>query len=198
MVAGRFRSVVVAASVLAVAGGALAAEGEGAGQLVAFACGKMPERPRLDVQLFDDTPRDKAVRDAIAQGLARDGYTIAADGRVRVSFEGAMERDLDPGREGHFGRLNSTNRETTFTLNMWSSQGDSVIGGPQRPGATAPSFYRLAVFVHDKTNGACLWQGEARHPLEGHSEADIARRLVPVTLRHFGRTVPPTAFALDD
>jgi hypothetical protein len=188
----------VAATLLAWGGVAVAAEGEGPGQLFAYACGKMPERPRFDVQLFDDTPREKAVRDAIAQGLASQGYAVAADGRVRITFDGAVERDRDPGREGHFGRLNSTNRETTFTLNMWSSQGDSVIGGAQRPGAASPSFYRLTVYAHDKSNGACLWQGEVRHPLEGYSEADAARRLVPVALRHFGRAVQPTAFSLDD
>src|SRR5262249_54435630 len=111
---------------------------------------------------------------------------------------GGLERDRDPGRDGFLGQLRSTNRETEFRLNMWSSSGDSVIGGVQRPGASAPSVYHLSVFVHDKTNGHCLWQGEARHPLEGSTEADVARRLVPVTLRYLGKTTQPTAFSLDD
>jgi hypothetical protein len=183
---------------LALCGAAYAAEGEGPGQLVTFACGAVPERTRIDVQAFDDTPRDKAVRDEIARGLAGSGYTVAADGRVRVTFEGTLERDRDPAREGYLGRLDSNNQDTTFTLNMWSSQGDSVFGGPQRQGTAAPSRYHLTVYVNDKTNGACLWRGEARHPLEGNNEAYTARRLVPVVLRHFGRTVQPTAFSLDD
>jgi hypothetical protein len=188
----------VAASVLALAGSAFATEGEGPGQLVAFACGTVPARARVDVQLFDDTPREKALRETIARTLESGGYTISADGLVRVSFEGAIERERDPAREGHFGKLDATNRDTTFTLNMWSSQGDSLFGGPQRPGATSPGFYRLIISVNDKTTGACLWRGEVRHPMEGQSEADTAQRLVPVALRHFGRSVQPTAFSLDD
>jgi hypothetical protein len=186
------------AALCALGGGALAAEGEGPGSLVAFACGTLPERSRVDVQLLDDTPSVVALRDAISRELARDGYTVAADGNVRVTFEGVIERDRDPTREGYLGQLRSTNRATEFTLNMWSSSGDSVIGGVQRPGAAGASIYRLTVFVHDKTNGHCLWQGEARHPLEGNNELDTARRLVPVALRHLGHTVQPTAFALDD
>jgi hypothetical protein len=194
----RARLGLVAAVALALSGIAYAAEGEGPGQLVTFACGAVPERSRIDVQALDDAPQDKAVRDEIARRLAGSGYTVAADGRVRVTFEGTLERDRDPTREGYLGKLDSNNRDTTFTLNMWSLQGDSIFGGPQRQGAAAPSQYHLTVFVNDKTNGACLWRGEVRHPLEGNNEAYTARRLVPVVLRHFGRTVQPTAFSLDD
>lgn len=195
---GMARFCIVFAVIFAWTDGAYAAEGDGPGQLVAFACGTMPEQAQLDVQLFDDTPREKALRDTIEGELTRDGYTVAAVGNIRVTFEGAMERDLDPSREGYLGQLRSTNRETEFRLNMWSSSGNSVIGGVQRPGSAAPSFYKLTVFAHDKANGRCLWQGEARHPMEGNNEADIARRLVPVVLRHFGQTVQATAFSFDD
>jgi hypothetical protein len=190
---------IAVAAFFALSGAAPAAEGEGPGQLVAFACGVVPAQARLDVQLSDDTPREKALRDSVAAALKGEGYALAADAPVRVTFEAALARELDPARQGYLGKLDSTNRRTEFQLNLWSSQGDSVLGGVQRPaGSTGPNVNHLTVFVHDKTNGRCLWQGEAMHPMEGANEVEALRRLVPVVLRHFGKTVPQTAFSLDD
>ena len=55
-----------------------------------------------------------------------------------------------------------------------------------------------SMLVHDKSNGHCLWQGEARHPVEGADERDTARRLVPIVLGHLGKTLAPTPFSFDD
>ena len=187
-------------AVLALAPAARAAEGEGPGQIVAFACGSVPPRGGIDVQVFDDAPVELALRDAIARELGRMGYTVAADAPLRLTFEGGMERELDARREARLGELQKSNNELTMRLNMWSSSGDSVIGGVRRadPSGTDPSVYRLAVFVHDKANGRCLWQGAAAHPVEGQNEEVTARRLVPVALRRLGQTVQPTPFAFDD
>ena len=198
MSGARFGSA-LAAVLLAISCGAWAAEGEGDGQVVSFACGVLAPKSHVDVQAFDDTARDKALRDAIAAQLNRAGYVVAPDATVRVTFEAEIERERDPGRQGYIGKLKSTNRDTEFQLNLWSSQGDSVLGGVARPGGgTGPNTTHLTIYVHDKTNGKCLWQGEARHPMEGANEAEAARRLVPVVLGHFGKTIQPTAFSLGD
>lgn len=190
---------VAVAVTFALAGGAWAAEGEGPGQLVSFACGVMPPKARLDVELMDDTPREKAVRDAIAAELARDGYAIAPDAPVRVTFQADVARTLDQARQGYLGKLNSTNRDTEFQLNLWSSQGDSVLGGVQRPSDNSgPNIIHLTVFAHDKSNGHCLWQGEATHPMEGTDVASSVKLILPAILKHFGQTIRPTAFSIDD
>jgi hypothetical protein len=185
--------------VCAFAGAARAAEGQGAGQLTSFACGVVAPKSRIDVQLMDDTPRDKAVRDAIAAELGREGYIIAADAPIRVTFEAEIARTLDQTRQGYLGKLNSTNRDTEFQLNLWSSKGDSVLGGVQRPNDNSgPNMIHLTIFAHDKANGRCLWQGEATHPMEGTSVPDAVKRILPAVLKHFGQTVGATAFSLDD
>jgi hypothetical protein len=189
---------IAVAALAALSGAALAAEGEGPGQLVAFACGTLPAKARVDVQMMDDTPRDKALRDAIAAELRAGGYPVAADAPVRVTFEAEIERDLDPTRQGYLGKLDSTNRRTEFQLNLWSSQGDSVLGGVQRPaGSTGPNVNHIVVSVNDKTNGKCLWRAEATHPMEGANEVESFRRIIPIVLRHMGQTVSPTAFSID-
>jgi hypothetical protein len=190
---------IAVAAFFALSGIAPAAEGEGPGQLVALACGVVPPKARLDVQLSDDTPREKALREAIAAALKGDGFAVATDAPVRVTFEAQINRVLDPTRKGYIGKVDATNRAQEFQLNLWSSEGDSVLGGVQRPaGSTGPNVNHLTVFVHDKANGRCLWQGEATHPMEGPNEVEALRRLVPVVLKHFGKTVPLTAFSLDD
>jgi hypothetical protein len=194
------RWVAAVCAALALAPGAQAAEGEGPGQIVAFACGTVPERARIDVQTFDDAPAEAALREAIARELGRKGYTVAVDAPLRLTFDGGIERALDARREARLGELQKSNNEVTMRLNMWSSSGDSVLGGVKRagPSGSDPSVYRLLVFVHDKANGRCLWQGEAAHPVEGQNEDVTARRLVPVALRRLGQTVQPTPFAFDD
>jgi hypothetical protein len=182
----------------ALSGVAVAAEGEGDGQLVAFACGTLPAKTRLDVQMMDDTPREKALHDAIAAELRRSGYGVAADAPIRVTFEAELMRERDPTRQGYLGKLDSTNRRTEFELNLWSSQGDSVLGGVQRPGGVGgPNVNHLIVSVNDKSTGKCLWRGEATHPMEGTNEVGAVRLLVPFVLRHIGQTLPPTAFSID-
>lgn len=191
--------VIAVAALFALSGVAPAAEGEGPGQVVAFACGVVPTKARVDVQVMDDTPREKALRDSIAATLRGEGYALAPDAPVRVTFEAGIARTLDPIRKGYIGKVDATNRVQEFQLNLWSSEGDSVLGGVQRPaGTTGPNVNHLTIFVHEKSTGRCLWQGEATHPMEGGNEVEATRRLVPVVLKYFGKTVSLTAFSLDD
>jgi hypothetical protein len=188
----------MAMAALAACSGAAAAEDEGAGHLVAFACGVLPAKTKVDVQMMDDTPREKAMRDAIAAQLRAGGYAVAADAPVRVTFEAEIERERDPARQGYLGKLDSTNRRTEFELNLWSSQGDSVLGGIQRPaGSAGPNVSHIIVSANDKANGKCLWRGEATHPMDGSDEVEAFRRIIPIVVRHMGQTVPLTAFSID-
>lgn len=186
------------AALVAFSGTAGAAEGEGPGRLVAFVCGVWPAKPRLDVQLMDDTPREKAMRDAIAAELKTQGYGVASDAPTRLTFEMELSRELDPIRQGYLGKVQANNREQEFQLHLWDNTGDSVLGGVQRPaGSTGPNFNHLTVYVQEKTTGQCLWRAEVSHPMEGTNEVEAVRRLLPVVLRHIGKPVPPTAFSID-
>ena len=194
---GRFLAM-AAMGLVAFSGPAAAAEGEGPGRLTAFVCGVWPAKPRLDVQMMDDTPRESALRDAISAELKADGYSIASDATVRVTFDAEIRRTLDPIRQGYLGRVQANNREQEFQLHLWDNQGDSVIGGVQRPsGSTGPNVNHLTVYVQDKTTGQCLWRGEATHPMDGADEVAAVRRLLPFLLRYFGKTVPSTPFLAD-
>ena len=105
---------------------------------------------------------------------------------------------LDPIRQGYLGKVQATNREQEFQLHLWDNNGDSVLGGVQRPSsATGPNTNRLTIYIQDKTSGQCLWRGEVSHPMEGNNEVEAVRRLLPVVLRHIGKSVPPTAFSID-
>ena len=186
------------AALVALSGAASAAEGDGPGRLAAFVCGVWPAKPRLDVQLMDDTARDKAVRDAIAAELRTEGYGVASDAPTRLTFEVELSRELDPIRQGYLGKVQATNRDQEFQLHLWDSKGDSVLGGVQRPaGSTGPNTNRLTLYVQDKATGQCLWRGEVIHPMEGTNEVQAVRRLLPIVLRHIGKTVPSTAFSID-
>jgi len=185
-------------ALIALSGAVSAAEGEGPGRLVAYVCGVWPAKPRLDVQMMDDTPREKAMRDAIAAQLVAEGYGVTSDASTRVTFEIQLSRELDPIREGYLGKVQATNRDQEFQLHLWDNKGDSVLGGVQRPsGSTGPNTNRLTIYVQDKVTGQCLWRAEASHPMEGTNEIEAVRRLLPIVLRHLGKTVSFTAFSID-
>ncbi len=169
------------------------------GVLVAFACGTMTKQAPIEVEALDDTAAQIALRDAIAGDLKRHGYTIAGNARLRLTFEGGISRERREDGRHTIGELQSNNDDTTFRLNMWSSRSDSVLGGikdfvPEND----PNRYRLVIFVHDRSNGQCLWQGEARHTVIDHDPAATARKLVPVLLGDLGKTVKATPFSLPE
>jgi hypothetical protein len=183
--------------------GARAQEGEAAppaeGMLVAFACGTMDRQAAIDVEALDDTPAQMTLRKVIADELARHGFRVAGDARQRLTFEGGISREFTEQGRHTVGELQSNNDITEFRLNMWSSRGDSVLGGVQDfiP-ANDPNQYRLTIFVHDRSNGKCLWQGEARHTVADHDAPGTARRLVPMLLDDLGKTVNATPFTLPE
>lgn len=171
----------------------------GAGRVVAFACGAFQPNSPIEVEALDDTPSQLALRKAIARALAQRGFTVTADAKQRLTFEDGMSRDLTGSGRRPLGELDANNDTATFRLNMWSSQGNSVLGGGNTdvPAGQA-NEYRLSLFVHDRSNGRCLWQGEARHAVVGNDGLATARKLVPVLLDRLGRTVKPTAFELPE
>ncbi len=169
------------------------------GMVVAFACGTVAPGAAFDVEALDDTPAQTKLRDTIAADLARRGYRVASGAPLTLTFEGGISRTrVEQGRHT-VGSLNSNNDVTEFRLNMWSSEKDSVFGGLKDfiPG-NDPNLYRLAIFVHDRADGKCMWQGEARHAVVGNNAAATARKLVPVVLRRLGKTAKVTPFTLPE
>jgi hypothetical protein len=196
------RAAALAAGMLALAAfePARAADEEtGDGVLIAFACGVVPRNVPVEVQPPDDTPAQTALRDVVVAELRRSGIAVAAGAPVRVTFEGGMERDLASRGVPRYGEITGHNDRFELRFRLWSSSEDSVIGG-RRDEADRPQAnrYRLGIFINDRTNGRCLWQGEALHDVEGADETVTARRMVPVLLRHLGQTVRQRAFTLDE
>lgn len=194
-----------AALVLALALGASAAQAQdnGApqpkGVVVAFACGTLAPGASIDVEALDDTRAQLALQKTIAAELVRRGYRVADGADFTLTFEGGLTRTRPEIGQHAVGSLQSNNDVTEFRLNMWSSEGDSVFGGlkdfiPEND----PNLYRLAIFVHDRSNGRCLWQGEARHDVVDNDAAATARKMVPVVLRRLGKTVKAARFALTE
>ncbi len=175
------------------------APAQSGGVMVAFSCGTLPAQAAIEVEALDDTPSQMALRKAIADDLARRGYRVADGAPLTLTFEGGLSRERREQGQHSVGSLQSNNDVTEFRLNMWSSQGDSVFGGLKDFIApNDPNLYRLAIFVHDRSDGKCLWQGEARHDVVRNDANGTAEKLVPVLLRRLGKTVKATTFDLPD
>jgi hypothetical protein len=171
------------------------------GSLTAFACGKLPFPLRVEIDAQDDSQQSRQLKNTLIKALT-DGQTqIAANARLKVSLhvETLRESARYKGRDlGEFSRGNRHNERTRFRMNLWSNRKDSVLGG-RKDAVLSRGIDELhvAIEIHDKSNGQCVWQGEARLDLDGQDEFAMARRIIPLLTRSIGKTIRAAPLQLD-
>jgi len=109
------------------------------------------------------------------------------------------EPEIRKGRDlGQFSRGNASDQRTRFRINLWSNRQDSVIGG-RRDEVLASSVDELHVEItlDDRSDGQCIWQGEAVHRLDGRDELAAAERIIPLLIDRLGRTARAEPVQLD-
>ena len=170
---------------------------ESAGTLAAFACAPLPAAPRLAVEAQEDSPAFRHLKEVFVAGLRRQQATIGETARLRASLYVEAERENNaslPARPAHPVReITPATRRAFFEI--WSNRRDSILGG-RRPRSLSVDEVRVSILVHDSTNGQCIWQGEAIHPIGDRDEMDVAERLVTALIRHLGQSVKATSVTL--
>jgi hypothetical protein len=91
-----------------------------------------------------------------------------------------------------------TDRGTQVELNLWSNQRDSLFGGRRTDSrGAALDEMRVEVAVNDKSNGRCVWHGEAVVDLDGRDPDRAAALVIPLLVARLGEAVRGEPISLD-
>ncbi|NQU71830.1 MAG: hypothetical protein HQ514_14850 [Rhodospirillales bacterium] len=171
------------------------------GWLTAFACGKLPTPLTVEVDAQDDNQQSRQLKKSLIKALTDRKARITANAPLIVSLhvetvrEGAQYKGRDL---GEFSRGNRSDERTKFRMNLWSNRKDSVIGG-RKDTLLSQGLNELhvAIEIHDKSNGQCVWQGQAKLDLDGRDEFSTTRQIIPLLVTTLGKTVRAEPLKLD-
>ncbi|MBM3487412.1 MAG: hypothetical protein FJX67_12395 [Alphaproteobacteria bacterium] len=193
------RRAALAATVLAIGAGGAAAKDEG--YIVALNCGLVPAAAAVEVVPPDNAREILDVNRAVADALGRAGHPVVERGRVRVTFEIETRRDSGPARGQGVDQADiETYREgqERVRVPVWTGDVRTVFPGIRAPAQARPTdAVRFTLYVHDRDDGKCLWQGEAVHHLRGLEAWEMAIKLVPRLVPHVGKRVDQTAIDVE-
>lgn len=171
------------------------------GSLTAFACGKLPSPLSVEIDAQDDSRQALQLKNALIKALTDRQARIADNAPLKISLhvETVREGARYKGRDlGEFSSGNRADDRTKFRMNLWSNRKDSVIGG-RKDALLSRGLDELhvAIEIHDKSNGRCVWQGQARLDLDGQDEYATARRIIPILTNNLGKTIRSAPLELD-
>jgi len=161
------------------------------GYVKGFVCSDMPKPLDVQVELLDDAEPMLELRKALLAALEKRNARVSGGARLLLTLE-AEASHQDVRRKGRdlFEIYDSTDEDTRFRMNLWSNRRDSVLGGRKdvvdRQGSDE---IRVSITINDKTNGRCMWRGEAVHDTAGRDQWDVAEKLLPYVVEAIGRTV---------
>lgn len=184
-------AVVLAASFFSGHAPAQTAQPASDGTLSAFACASLPANPRVAIEAQDDSAAFKRLKQAFVAELKARRVRIAATATLTASLYVESRRESSARhteRTTHPVRPLSSPSRRAF-VDLWSNKRDSVIGG-KRPRSLSIDEIQVSILIHDRSNGQCVWQGEAVHAIGERDEIDIAEQLIEALAGHIGRSVP--------
>jgi hypothetical protein len=169
------------------------------GMLRAIACGKVEGPLQLEISLEDDGRSSVQIERRLAAELKQRQAEVSAGAPLRLSLSIHTVRAHSRGRRPDLGRFShDTDRGTQVQFNLWSNQHDSVFGGRREDVAGRHvDELRIEISINDKSNGRCVWHGQAAVDLDGRDADQAALRIIPLLVARIGETVRGEPITLD-
>lgn len=164
-----------------------------------YVCGPFPSAYNIDVEVNDDSPQMLKIREAAVRALKRDRTRITNSAElilaidVRTLLEGTKRKKPDLGSvtDGSSDRIRAR-------MNLWSNKRDSIVGGRKNTViAEAVDEVRVEITVNDKSNGKCVWRGEALHSAGGADIWVVAEKITLHLIKLTGRNFRDKEFAIE-
>ncbi len=164
-----------------------------------YVCGQFPPAYNVDVEVNDDSPQMLKIKDSAIRALKRDhtgisdsaDLILAIDARTRLEGTKRKKPDLGSVTDGSSERIRAR-------MNLWSNKRDSIVGGRKTTViAEAIDEVRVEITVNDKSNGKCVWRGEALHSAGGADTWVVAEKLTLHLIKLIGRSFRDKEFEID-
>jgi hypothetical protein len=177
------------------------------GNLNSQAIGRLPAGLPIEIVVLDDSEANLEIRDALAEALAENGFLVAPEAPLEMTFEAetlepGVQDDrptlgqIRAGNEAEVGNRGSE-RGVEAEVNVWSSTKDSLLGGRQdKDASTSHPRYHINVQLRDRESGKVVWQGDAIcEMLTGDRERLVESMTGPLAAA-VGRTVTGEPFEI--
>lgn len=162
----------------------------------------IPSGESVMVEIFDDSEDNKRLKKQFEDQLKSQGYTIADDARLILSFEtrdtsgtwtgGGPNRLVEIGNAGNHTGTDAPD----VRVNIFDNQRGGLLNPKPNKGVTqvAPSQYRVDASIEDRTNGKRLWQGWGIANIGSADDPAIQNAMVRPIVEHIGKTVRDQTF----
>jgi len=162
----------------------------------------IPSGQSVMVEIFDDSDDNKRLKKQFEDQLKSQGYTIADDARLILSFEtrdtsgtwtgGGPNRLVEIGNAGNHTGTDAPD----VRVNIFDNQRGGLLNPKPNKGVTqvAPSQYRIDASIEDRTNGKRLWQGWGIANIGSADDPAIQNAMVRPIVEHIGQTVRDQTF----
>ncbi len=162
----------------------------------------IPSGQSVMVEIFDDSDDNKRLKKQFEDQLKSQGYTIADDARLILSFEtrdtsgtwtgGGPNRLVEIGNAGNHTGTDAPD----VRVNIFDNQRGGLLNPKPNKGVThvAPSQYRIVASIEDRTNGKRLWQGWGIANIGSADDPAIQNAMVRPIVEHIGQTVRDQTF----
>ena len=158
----------------------------------------LPEDATFRLRTRDDTELDHHVLRLIAAALESRGYAVRSDASFVIDVETEVIRPpvYD---NGGMGQLDIGSGGLEITVNLWSSNEDSLLRRQRNPDPLPDRDFRISLAIHGANHHGriCryLWRGDIADLRQADTPIIASRAMVPALVDTIGRTVTDTVLA---
>ena len=166
------------------------------GLLSGYACGELPQTYRVDVEVADDSEQMLRIREAAIRAIARNNTEQSGAASLVLLIDMHAIRQGIRRKERDLGSVTDDSSDgIRARMNLWSNKSDSVIGGRKDVIIDGPlDEIRIDIAINDKSNGKCVWRGEAVHDTTDANQWIIAEKVVLRLINLIGRDIRDREF----
>jgi len=138
----------------------------------------------------EDSPLNVEIGRKLQTLLERAGYRIADGAGLELRYQARKKALRGPVQDRTIGQLGGGSGGVAFSLKLWSTTKDSVLGGRQPQWPRRFETYLIMTMELDRhRDGACVWRGEAGASLVDWRDGELAARLARLLVDAFGKPV---------
>lgn len=173
---------------------------EPAGRVTSFACVPLPSPITLSVETPNGSSQADRLRRALMNSLSSHNANVRRGAPLKLSLYVELVRgpEIREGADLGSDDDNIGDENIQIRVDLWSNRRNSVIGGRRDLDTKAEvEKLRIEITLDNRSNGRCVWQGNAEYRLDGRDELETAEKIIPLLVDRLGRSAKAEPITLD-